>query len=226
MTTRANSVFPCSLALPVLALLAAMSTSCSDPPPPTFEIAFHVESDPGLPLAGAVLTRNGKDVATSDAMGNTKLTIQGREGASLEYLVRCPLDYEAPAKPVNVVLRTVADNSRLPEYPITCAPQIRKVVIAIRADGGQNLRVLYLKQKVATTDASGAATILLNMRPGEQFELGLDTSAKGYERLRPQNPIQAFHVNPKDEVIPWNAKFVLEKGVERRVAVHRGPTPL
>jgi len=226
MKTQSNSPFPRPLALPALALLAAMVASCSDPPPPTFEVAFHVESDPGLPLAGAVLTRNGKDVATSDAQGNTKLTIQGREGSSLEYMVRCPIDYEAPTRPVNVILRTVLDPSRPPEYPITCSPQIRKVVIAIRAEGGQNLPVMYLKQKVATTDASGAATILLNMRPGEQFELGLDTTAKGYERLRPQNPIQAFHVNPKDEVIPWNAKFVLEKGVVRRGPIRVGPTQL
>jgi len=208
-------------------VIAAMAlASCSDPPSPTFDVVIHVDGDPGQPLSGATLIRDNRDVAATDATGNARLIIRGTEGMSFDYMIRCPIDYESPTKPVTVVLRTMVDKNRPPEYPVACAPQIRRVVVALRADGGQNLPVIYLKQRVAITDASGAATVLLNMRPGDQFELGLDTSAKGYERLRPQNPIQAFHVNPKDEVIPWNAKFTLEQGVVHHAAVRRGPTPL
>jgi len=220
---RPRDIGPALLAASALAVLAA-TTGCQDPPPPTFNVVFHVESDPGIPLVGAVLIRDNRDVATSDADGNAKLTLRGTEGTSFDYMVRCPTDYESPTRAVTVVLRTMVDRNKPPEYPVMCPPQIRKVIVAIRAEGGQYLPVTYLKQVVATTDASGAATVLLNMRPDDQFELGLDTSAKGYERLRPQNPIQAFHVNPKDEVIPWNAKFSLEKGVVHHVAGPTGPT--
>ncbi|WP_394822886.1 hypothetical protein [Pendulispora albinea] len=194
-------------------LFVALATSgCEQPPLPTFDAVIKVESDPGLPLAGAVLSREQKDVATTDAEGRAKLTIRGVEGTPFEYFVRCPQDYESPTKPVTVVLRSVVDRNKPPEYPVACPPQVRQVVVAVRADGGPNLPITYLQQKVATTDASGAATILLRMRPGDQFELGIDTSMKGYERLSPQSPIFAFTVKPKDEVFNLNAKFILKQG--------------
>ncbi|WP_394836889.1 hypothetical protein LVJ94_08270 [Pendulispora rubella] len=215
-------------AAPVVAAVAtaALSTfavGCEEPQVPTFDVVIHVESDPGVPLPGAVLSRENKDVGTTDATGRAKLTVRGNEGSAFDYFVRCPQDYESPPKPITVVLRRVVDKNKPPEYPVSCPPSIRKLVIAVRADGGPNLPITYLQQRVATTDASGSATILLNMRPGDQFELGLDTSMKGYERLRPQNPIFAFQVKPRDEVLALNAKFSLEKGKIRTGPVRQGP---
>ena len=146
--------------------------------------------------------------------------MSGNEGSTVDYTVRCPTDFASPAKPVTVILRSVVDKNKPPEWPVSCAPQIRKVVVAIRAEGGQNLPVTYLGQQVATTDASGAATVLLDMRPGDQFELKLDTSMKGYERLQPKDPVQAFHVRAKDEVLPWTPRFVVEK---LKIAAKKGP---
>jgi len=209
----------------VLPLVAAATTaSCEERATPTFDVVIKVESDPGMPLPGAILSREQKDVATTDAQGRAKVTAKGNEGSTSDYFVRCPADYESPAKPITVVLRRVVDKNKPPEYPVSCPPQIRKVVIAVRAEGGPNLPVTYLQQKVATTDASGSATVLLNMRPGDQFELALDTSAKGYERMRPQSPIFAFQVKPKDEVLPLNAKFDLDKGKIVYKAKPKGPT--
>ncbi|WP_394822887.1 hypothetical protein [Pendulispora albinea] len=205
-----------------VALIAVFATGakCEEPPVPTFDVHFKVEGDPGQPLAGAVLVQNQKDVATTDAQGRAKASLQGQEGTAFDFYVRCPQDFESPAKPINVVLRNVVDKNKPPEYPVACPPQVRQVVVAVRADGGPNLPVTYLQQKIATTDSSGSATILLRMRPGDQFELGIDTSMKGYERMRPQNPIFAFTVKPKDEVLPLNAKFALEKG---QIIVRKGP---
>ncbi|WP_394847236.1 hypothetical protein LZC95_07180 [Pendulispora brunnea] len=196
----------------VLAVLVGTTTSCQDPPLPQFDVVLRVESDPDVPLPGAVISRDNKDVGTTDAEGRAKLTVRGHEGTAFDYFVRCPADYESPPKPITVVLRQVVDKNKPPEYPVACPPTIRRVVVAVRAEGGPNLPITYLQQRVATTDASGAATVLLNMRPGDQFELGIDTSMKGYERLRPQNPIFAFSVKPKDEVLNLNAKFALAKG--------------
>jgi len=204
-------------------LVAATAASCQELPPPVFDVLLHVDSDPDVPLAGAVVIREGKEVATTDATGNARLNIQGTEGAALDYFVRCPTDYDSPTKPITVILRSVLDKNRAPQWGVICPPQVRRVVVAVRAEGGQFLPVTYLGQRVATTDASGAATILLNMRPGDQFELKLDTSMKGYERLAPKSPIQAFLVKPKDEVIPWNFRFVMQKLKVIRQATWAGP---
>jgi len=177
-----------------------------------FDAVIRVESDPDIPLAGAILSHDQKEVATTDAAGRAKLTIRGNEGSAFDYFVRCPTDFESPNKPVTVILRSVVDKNKPPEYPVSCPPTIRKVVIAVRADGGPNLPVTYLDQKIATTDASGSATILLNMRPGDQFELRLDTSGDANARMRPQTPVFPFSVKAKDEVLNLNAKFQLAKG--------------
>ena len=198
-----------------------------EPPPPVFDVVIRVDSDPGIPLAGAVVVRNQKDVAPTDADGRAKLTITGSEGDTLDYFVRCPADYQSPTKPISVVLRRLTDKSRPPEYTTACPPNVRRVVVVVRADGGPHLPVTYLGQRVAMTDASGAAHVLLNMHPGDQFELGLDTSEKGYERLRPQNPTSPlFQVKPRDDIQLFEVKFTLEKGKIIYKARPRGPTRL
>ena len=192
-----------------IGLMFFANASCSkfeDTPPPTYDIIMKVDSDPNSPLPGAVIVRNGKDLATTDNTGKAKLALVGAEGDNLDFTVRCPPDFMAPSKPINVTLRRA---SRMPEYNTSCPPSVRKVVIAVRAEGGANLPVTYLGKPVARTDASGAAHVLLAMKPGDQFELGLDTHA--YERLRPQNPTATFVVKPKDEIQGFEVKFALEK---------------
>jgi hypothetical protein len=201
----------------LLVMLTALgSLSCDrfkDPPPPTFEVVIRVDSDPGVPLAGAVVTRNQKDVAPTDSSGRAKLTITGSEGDTHDYFVRCPADYQSPIKPISVVLRRLTDKSRPPEYTTSCPPNVRLIVVAVRAEGGPNLPITHLGQRIINTDASGAAHVLMRMRPGDQFELGIDTSEKGYERLRPQNPTSPlFQVKGKDEIQLFEVKFTLEKG--------------
>src|SRR5262245_5488550 len=51
------------------AMVMGATAACEEPPIPTFDVVIHVDSDPGVPLAGAVLSREGKDVSTTDAMG-------------------------------------------------------------------------------------------------------------------------------------------------------------
>ena len=218
----------CALSLPLLALASVSCDRFKDPPPPTFEVVIRVDSDPGVPLAGAVVVRNQKDIAPTDSSGRAKLTITGSEGDTHDYFVRCPADYQSPTKPVSVVLRHLADKSRPPEYAVMCPPNVRFVVVAIRADGGPNLPVVHEGKRIINTDASGAAHILMRQHPGDQFEVSIDTSEKGYERLRPQNPTSPlFQVKGKDEIQLFEVKFTLEKGkAPPRRPRASGPTKL
>jgi hypothetical protein len=181
-----------------------------DPPPVPFEVAIHVDSDPGFALPGAVIVRNGKDWKTTGADGRAMLKLPGKEGDSYDFYVRCPADYQSPSKPVTVVLRRLLSN-KPPEYTASCPPNVRKVVVAVRTENGAFLPVTYLGKVVARTDASGAAHLLLAMRPGDQFELGLDTSEKGRERLRPKSPTAVFQVKPRDDIQLFEVKFALDK---------------
>jgi len=183
--------------------------SCDEKPrSQSFEIAIHVESDPGLPLAGATVVRNGRDLVATDAQGRTRLVLEGFEGDMVDFMIRCPPDFQSPIKPVSVVLHRLADKGRLPEYSALCPPTTRKIVVAVRAENGPFLPVTYLGKTVARTDAAGAAHVLLAMKPGDQFELGLDTSEN--EQLRPENPTKDFVVRPKDEIQGFEVRFTKE----------------
>lgn len=178
-----------------------------------------VESDPGKSVAGATVQRNGHDVATTDPNGAAVVKLAGREGDTIDLNVRCPQGYESPAKPVSVRLTRRGDSKKMPEYTAQCAPTYRNVVVAVRADGGPLMPITYLGRTIARTDEAGAAHILLRMRPGDQFELGLDTSA--FPKHHPQSPKQSFLVpSTSDDVQRFDVRFEVEKP---RPIVRRAP---
>ncbi len=184
-------------------------------PPPVeavpFEIVLKVEADPGTPIPGAVIVRGGKDLIATGVDGKAKLTLGGKEGDGYEFTVRCPADFMSPSKPVSVYLHHLSDPTKIPEYNALCPPTTRKLVVSIRAENGANLPVLYLGKPIARTDESGSAHILLTMKPGDQFELQLDTSEKGNERLRPRMPTGTFAMRQRDDLQSFDQKFFLEK---------------
>ena len=50
----------------------------------------------------------------------------------------------APDAPLAITLRTRAEEGRRPEVRVRCAPLVRSVVGAVRAENGPNLPVKYL----------------------------------------------------------------------------------
>lgn len=179
-----------------------------------------VESDPGKAVAGASVQRNGHDVAMSDPSGAAVVKLAGREGDTVDLTVRCPQGYESPAKAVSVRLTRRGDSKKMPEYTVQCSPTYRNVVVAVRAEGGALMPITYLGKPIARTDEAGAAHILLRMRPGDQFELGLDTSA--FPKHHPQSPKASFLVpSGSDEVQRFDVRFEVDKP---KAIVRRAPT--
>lgn len=177
------------------------------PPAPVFPVIIRVDSDPGVPLANASVVRKDRVLGVTGADGRLPLTFQGIEGDVLEVKVRCPDGYDTPKAPVPVPLRRLSEN-RPAEYSARCSPTFRKVVVAIRADNGPYVPVMYLNQMVARTDASGAATILANVRPGEQLSFTLKTSADAaFVRHEPVDPVVGYLVQPTDEVVVLSQEF-------------------
>ncbi len=102
--------------------------------------------------------------------------------------------------------------------------------VAVRSENGNNLPVKYLNKDVARTDAWGTATFMVTGKPGDHMDFTLDTSDKGNENLRPQNPIVSVVVENKDNYYSYDAPFQVVKPKIVVVAPHRpqpiGPTPL
>ncbi len=194
-------------------------------PTPPYESVIVVEGDQGQYLEGATVTFKTKVVGKSDASGRINLRLRGAEGHVFALNVKCPDGYTQPKKPVTVVLRRLAGDSKA-EYRVSCPRAMRRVVVAVRADKGPNLPVVYLGRKVATTDGLGVAHVALDVTPNQSILLKLDTSER--KRLRPENPTNSFEVKNADELFVFDQTFTVErpKRVYRRRSKPTGPQPI
>jgi hypothetical protein len=100
----------------------------------------------------------------------------------------------------------------MPEFVVACPRATRKIVVAVRAQNGAHLPVMYLNQVVATTDKAGAAHFALEMQPGA-FAVTLDTSA--HKDLKPPSPTITLNVGQHDDILLVDKKFEIEKKVVR-----------
>ena len=194
------------MALAAASLAAARCGSPSTAAP--YEFSVRVYSDPDRPLPGALLLHGNARLGTTADDGSVKLAVLGEEGEVVNLDVRCPEKFRSPPESLSITLHHLAETARLPEFVTTCPPRERSVVVAVRADGGQNLPVLYLGQEVARTDASGAAHVFLSAATDTPFELTLGTSETGALGLRPQSPTMKFIVRDRDELLLFNQRFV------------------
>ena len=206
-----------------VAVTALAVSSCKDldpPPPPPFQIFIKIDSDPGHPVAGATVSRNNKTLATTGPEGRGMLTLVGAEGETTDVTIKCPDAFLSPAKPTSIRLTRFADKSKVPEYTVVCPPTLRRVVVAVKAENGPNLPVVYLNKVITRTDISGAAHFALEIAPNTQFQVMLDTTE--HSKLKPVSPSKPFTVPSHDDILVFDQKFEVEK---TRVVVQRVNLP-
>lgn len=165
----------------------------------------------------------------TDEAGSARLQLAGIEGTKTPLAVRCPPGYRQPAAPIPVLLKTLALGSRLPEYSASCAPERRRIVVAVRAENGAALPILYLGREIARTDSLGTGHVLLELEPRSQVELTLATDAGDSARLRPKNPSLKVIVGDRDEIFSFAPRFSAQDAPQKapRVAVEpAGPIRL
>ena len=207
------------------AILGGGAGSCSEPPPPApFQVYVKVESDPGRPIQGAVIARNGKTLGTTGPDGRAMIEMPGMEGEIVDVGVTCPDGYAPPKGPVNVRLTRLADKTKVPEYSVACPPNLRRVVIAVRAENGPLLPVLYLNKPITRTDESGAAHFALEVPPGAQFQVVLDTTDR--KDLKPQMPGKIFVVAQQDDILILDQRFEVTPPPPKYVPKPNIPKPI
>lgn len=205
------------------ALTALAASSCKDfdpPPTPPFQIFIRIDSDPGHPVAGATVSRNNKTLATTGPEGRGMLTLNGAEGETTDVSIKCPDAFVSPTKPTSIRLTRFADKTKVPEYAVSCPPAHRHVVVAVKAENGPNLPVVYLNKVITRTDLSGAAHFALEVAPNTQFQVTLDTQENA--KLKPVSPSKPFTAPSHDDILVFDQKFEVEK---TRVVVQRVNIP-
>ncbi len=215
------------LLLAFAGLSLVVSHGCKDFDPPAalpFQIVIRVESDPGHAVGGASVMRSNTTLGTTGVDGRATLLLKGADGETTDVSIRCPDAYTSPLKPTTLRLTHFADKTKFPEYGVSCPPMFRHVVVAVQADNGPNLPVVYLNKVVTRTDLSGAAHFSLEIAANTQFQVTLDTGA--HSRLKPVNPSKPFTVPAHDDILVFDQKFELDKPERiRAVAVPRPTIP-
>jgi hypothetical protein len=208
----------------VLALACtAVLASCQEQQqqqPEAFQISVRVESDPGHPIGGALIARGNRPLGSTGPDGRLTLHIPGVDGEITDVVVTCPEGFQSPSKPVNIRL-TRLEKPKIPEYAVQCPPAMRRVVIAVRAENGPHLPVMYLDKPVTRTDASGAASFALEVPPGTQFTVALSTIE--HTDLRPVNPSRLFIVSQQDDVFLFDQRFETEAKPGKKPGNPRAP---
>ena len=199
--------------LAVIGLSGTASLGCGGLDPPSqkpFQFYVKVESDPSRAVPGASVLRNNTSIASTGLDGKAMITLKGSEGEITDVFVKCPETFQSPSKPLSVRLtRLSADESKIPEYLVSCPPNTRHVVVAIKADNGPNLPVYYLNDLVTRTDLSGAAHFALKVPPNSSFTVRLDTNES--PKLKPPNPTRTFQVGAADDILVMEQKFEADK---------------
>jgi len=207
------------------ALLGNLSSACTPVVPHLYaqDATIRVESDPGVPLAGVPLVYDGKTLALTAPNGRAKLRMTGKDGDMFHFGVVCPEGFVAASSvEFDVLVRRSETEAQVPEFATRCARALRRAVIAVRANNGANLPVLHLGREVAKTDISGAATIALDVKPGEDIELVLDTRAA--KKVHPQNPVLSWKAQDRDDFVVLDQTFTVDKPVAaRRAAAPKAP---
>lgn len=184
------------------------------------EALVHVDSDPGVPLANVAVSFDGKVLTHTANDGAARLRMTGHEGDIFHVGVACPAGYEAVTSlEFDVVVRR-EEAGRAPEFAARCTRTVRRVAVTVRAVNGARLPVMYLGREVGRTDASGVATVTMDVQPGTDIEIVLDTH--GVKRIHPTNPTLSFKATNRDDAVTLDQKFTIDRLPVVRV-VARGP---
>lgn len=207
----------CQFAL-VLAL-----TGCAAKQAPSFALAIRVESDPGQALGGVAVALLRRPLGVTDDTGVLATSLRGLPGETVELSVICPTGYRSPTPQLIVRLRQLAEREKRPEYRVLCAPTVRTLVLAVRANGAPQVPVHILGEEIARTDKDGVAHARLLLAPGETIIVKLDTSDKQHATLMPHDPELRIVMPEHDEVVLIDQTFKRPAPPKR---ARRAPEPV
>jgi len=195
---------------PVFALL--LVCACGAPDPLTFVAHFSVTADEKTPIAGAQIGARGKAAGSTDAAGGLSIRLRGFEGDRVAIRLVCPGGYAATPADSTLILRSVqglGGEERKPiDHALSCQPTKRDAVVLVHVSGAlTSLPVKIDGAVVGQTDSLGFGHFHLRTDPGSRFEVSLDTSSN--EKLMPQNPLQVFEVDKRDDLFVFDRAFKL-----------------
>ncbi len=207
-----------------------------------YPVEVSVESDPGRPLSGVAIVRQGstKTLNTTGVTGKAKFVLHGNVGELVTLEVKCPPDF-LPAKPIAAKLQRFVSNEPI-RHNVSCTPLKRRAVFSVVADAapgafhkekavplaGLKVKVFGMDQGV--TDESGTAHILYDANPEELVKLSVEAPEGYAKKLTPAVLPFDVRIESRDAIYPIAATFHAPKEAPKPqvkptgpIKVHSGP---
>lgn len=178
---------------------------CEPPPAPPVGVTLRVTTTQGRPVNGAEVRLRGSVTARSDEAGSARVVIGGKDGESFELHIQCPAPLRSPVRPL--VVRRLDIKGGAVEHSVKCEETQRTLIVAVRADNGPDLPIVYLGNEIGRTDRSGAAHLKIDANIHERVELTLSTAQKKMKGVHPQNPVAVFEPADHDEIREFAVDF-------------------
>lgn len=211
-----------ALLSPTLLLLLTVCAlgACGQAATDLKQYAFRLkaESDPGEPISGVQLRKGAELVATSDQDGVAAFALVGEEGQRVLLSSACPAGTTVFEKELTTTLRAY-DGGRVPELLVRCAPNERELTVVALLENGAGLPIQHRLKTLAVTDREGVAHFSLRGRPGETFELTINTADQ--PGLRPSSPAVSLTIGGREDAQVLERSFILPKAPAKARA--RGP---
>jgi hypothetical protein len=154
------------------------------------------------------LLRSAKPVAETSADGTDSFALAGDEGQRVSLQAVCPAGTTSYERELNTTLRSYA-NGRSPELLVRCAPNERELTVVAIFQNGAGLPIQHRLKTLAVTDRDGIAHFTLRGKPGETFELVVNTDQE--PGLRPANSAASITIGGRDDAQVLERSFISPK---------------
>jgi hypothetical protein len=194
-----------------IAAVVVLAGCAGGPPTESFEISFHASTDEDEPLGGVRIVTTTNELGTTDEAGDLVLQVRGREGDRVVLGAICPRDHRLLTPPRELVLRKVRSlrGDGAVRVRVQCAPLVRTMVVAIRAQGQRGLPILVDGDVVTALNEAGVAHVMLSGTTEQRFEIAIDTSSN--PALQPQNPVRVVAIADRDDLVLYDQPFAADE---------------
>jgi len=185
-------------------------------------IRVAVSDEEGHPVTRVAVEIDGLTAIRTDGDGAARISL-GAEGAPRARIgVRCP-EKTLEAAP-RFVLRAGPGAEGPLQLSFVCRPALRKVVVVVRAPGGEGVWLRANGVPIGPIAGDGTLHAILERPPDSDLRLQLDTAGRA---LQPQNPALDLRVSDREELVVFDQPLALikERSIRRRRVRDASPSP-
>ena len=192
-------------------LVAGLCHGCTDTSAAMtrYQLSFQSLNDRGLPISNMKIAVGETLIGSTGPDGRLRAQVNARAGDRFPLHAPCPdqtLKTEAPAQIVFQESHGLSgEKNTTINVRVVCSRHERVAAVLVHADGYSDMPILIDGQRQGRTGPGGFAHLRLDLKPGSQFQVALDSSA--HPRLQPSNPRQTLKIGSEDALFVFEPVF-------------------